>query len=132
MLQNALHVAQTTTLSGPTQKVTKVRISISPPFSLGCRETPRHSRQNYEKLPQFCDSLPETGPEKNSCSAPQAGYRAFFSGVRSRSPVSTSSSGESTAIINRRFGERDLTLAPLPSGITSKGNRNRRESTSDI
>ena len=42
MLQNPLHVAHTSALSGPTQKVTKVRISISPPHSLGCREIGLH------------------------------------------------------------------------------------------
>jgi hypothetical protein len=66
VLQNELHIAHTSPLSGKTQKVMKVRIPLAPPHSLGCRETRLHSRQNCEKSPQFCDSLPETGSEKVS------------------------------------------------------------------
>src|SRR5579862_2285439 len=39
MVQNPLHFAHTSSFSGPTRKVTKVRIPISLPASLNCRKT---------------------------------------------------------------------------------------------
>ena len=53
MLQNPLHVADTSALNGSAQKVTKVRISISPPASLNRRETVPPFAAKYAKMPVF-------------------------------------------------------------------------------
>ena len=98
------------------ERVPGVRIPLPPPCSLGCRETRLHSSENRRKSAQFCDPLPKTGQEKVSPCAPQAGEGAIFSGGPMSSPVSTTLSGESNAITNRRFGESDSTLL---SGLTA-------------
>jgi hypothetical protein len=49
------------------ERVPGVRIPLPPPCSLGRRETGLHFPENRSKLPQFCDSRSQTGPEKVSC-----------------------------------------------------------------
>ena len=49
MLPNPLHVAHPSAISGPRQKVTTVRISVSPPASLNCRETAPPFAAKYAK-----------------------------------------------------------------------------------
>jgi hypothetical protein len=109
MLQNPLHVAHTSALSGPTQKVTKVRISISPPHSLSRREIRLHYCKNRSKSPQSCRSCSQTALEKVSSRTPKASFLALFSGGHTHSPLSAAPSGECNAITNRSCGESVLT-----------------------
>ena len=53
MLRNPLHVAHTPALNGPTQRVMRVRIPISPPASLNRRETAPPFAAKYAKMPVF-------------------------------------------------------------------------------
>jgi hypothetical protein len=48
------------------ERVARVRIPPSPPYSLGCRETWLYSSENRSKTPQFCDARLETGLERVS------------------------------------------------------------------
>jgi hypothetical protein len=50
-----------------TRVVPRVRIPLSPPYSLDCREIPRYCSENREKSPRFRDSHIQTGPEKPAC-----------------------------------------------------------------
>jgi len=114
MLQNPLHVAHTSALSGPAQKVTKVRISISPPASLKCRETapsfaPKYAR--HARISQYVVS--KVNRRERTARDRMASICGPFSGGHIRSPVSVTLSGEGNAITNRWCGESDLTWQSL-------------------
>ena len=93
MLQNALHVAQTWALGGSAQKVTKVRISLSPPPSLSRREIGLRHGKNPWKSRQFHRFCNQTGPEKVHRRSPRASFLAIFSVGHIHSPVSATAIG---------------------------------------
>jgi hypothetical protein len=74
---------------------------LSPPHSLDCREIRLPCSENRAKSPQFLNFCSQTGPEKVSRFTPLASFHALFSGGQTRSPVSTTPSGECNAITNR-------------------------------
>jgi hypothetical protein len=104
------------------ERVTWVRIPLSPPYSLECREIQSHCPENRGKSPQFCNSDPQTGPEKVSCSMLQAGFAAFFSGGQTSSPVSTTPLGECNAIQtdDKAKGLGFCPLSETPFGASHK------------
>ena len=64
MLQNWLYVAHRSPLSRPHNKVPKVRILLSPPRSLNCRESRLSYPRNTRYMPVFRDySLTNRTPE---------------------------------------------------------------------
>src|SRR4029450_38682 len=71
------------------ETLTWVRIPLSPPHSLSCRETWRYCSENRGKSPQFCKFCSQAGPEKVSSCTPYPRFRAFFSKGQTRSPVPT-------------------------------------------
>src|ERR1700687_2654802 len=73
------------------ERVTWVRIPLSPPYSLDCREIRLPCSENRAKSLQFLNFCSETGPEKVSRFTPLASFHAFFSGGQTRSPVSNDS-----------------------------------------
>jgi hypothetical protein len=79
----------------------RIRIPLSPPDSLGCREIRRLLVENREKWPQFCNPSLPTELAKVSCTASLAGIAGFLSGAHENSSVSTILSGECYAITNR-------------------------------
>ena len=78
----------------------------APPRSQGRRENRLLYHENCWKSPQFRNSSSETGPEKVSCRTPQRGSTAFFSVWQTRSPVSTTPSGEWKPITLRLESEQ--------------------------
>jgi hypothetical protein len=69
------------------QTLTKVRIALSPPDSLGCGDIWRLRGANREKWPQFCNpSLPNRTGE-SLLSALLAGYAGFLSEAYRNSPA---------------------------------------------
>ena len=95
------------------EKVTKVRVTLSPPYSLKCRENRQDFSGNCEKRAQFQDSCVETGPEKISGLIVSASFAAVFSEGHVSSPVSADVAGECNAITNGSFGESGLTCSHL-------------------
>jgi hypothetical protein len=83
------------------ETVPGVRIHLSPPHSLTCRETWLHCSENCGKSPQFCKFCSQAGPEKVSRCTPSPRFRAFFSEGQTPSPVSTTPLGECNAITDR-------------------------------
>ena len=109
MLQDPLYVPHTSGFSRLRKRVTKVRIPISPPHSLGCGGIGLHYCKNRSKSPQSCRSCSQTALEKVSRRTPKASFLALFSGGHTHSPVSLTPSGECNAFASRGCGESAMT-----------------------
>ncbi len=99
------------------ERVTWVRIPLSPPRSLDCREFTRlffTKSPKHAHFPQFL--LGKSDRRERTDLHAASRYWRFFSGDKMRSPTSANASGEAFAIKDRMLCEPDLTSSPIERG----------------
>ncbi len=99
------------------ERVTWVRIPLSPPRSLDCREFRRYFPKrsaNYAHFSRLLRDKPDRGERTDQHAAMLR--RGFFSEAMRSSPTSTNATGERLTIRNRISCEPDLTSCPVGSG----------------
>ena len=111
------------------ETLTWVRIPLSPPDSLGCREVLRLRVENREKWPQFCNPLFSNPTGESVYSTLQRALRPFSPKGRRAVQFPRLPSGECNAMSIRRCSESDLTCerprAPLETICRCPDRRNR-------
>ena len=93
------------------ERVTWVRIPLSPPASLNCRETPPPflpKTAKHAHLSRYLPGKPDWRERTAQDEVPSTCL--LFSGGHMRGPVSTRASGECSAITSQGFSHSELTF----------------------